>query len=63
MNIIVLETELFPDQDKVKGALETVDNKEHSISRINLAGLTADDHDAWDMVVKGIMKAAKVITI
>ncbi len=63
MNIVTLETGLFPDQDKVEGAVEALDQEEHTIARFNVAGMAADDDDVWDMVVQEIMKAAKVITI
>lgn len=63
MKIVTLATGLFPDQDRVEGAIIALDTAEHTISRINAAGLAADDDDGWDMVVREIMKAAKVVTI
>ena len=63
MNIITLETGLFPDQNRVRSAVDALAAQEHTIARVNIAALAADDDDGWDMVVREIMKAAKVITI
>ncbi len=63
MNIVTLETGLFPDQDRVEDAVEALDHTKHTITRFNLTEMTADDDGAWDTVVQEIMKAAKVITI
>ncbi len=63
MQILTLETGLFPDQDTLKAAIAELERQDHSVVRLVLDGLAADDEAGWDRVVQEIMKAGKVITI
>jgi len=63
MKIVVFVSGLFPDQDTIEDAIGKLDNQDHTISRIDTDQLSPDDTAAWDMAVREIMMADKIITI
>ena len=63
MNILQLDSGLFPDQETVRVAVLILENGEHTISRLNAAQIPADDDEAWDVVVQEILAADKVVTV
>ena len=62
MKIVLLESGLFPDEDIIRDAMRILDDEEHTISRINAGQLVPDDDAAWDMAVREMMMADKIIT-
>jgi len=63
MKILQLNSGLFPDDVKVRSALDVLERGEHTVSRIDTARIEVDDDAAWDTVVQEILAADKVVTI
>lgn len=59
--IIVLDTGLFPDRDKVDAALATI-GADRTVKRIDLEPSQMDQAQ-WDLVVEELLAASRVITI
>ena len=60
MNILVLNTGLFPEKDALEDALAQL-SPDHEITRHDAgSGLTDDD---WDRTVQALVSADRIITL
>lgn len=62
MNILELDTGLFPDAPRVDEAIETL-NGPHSVVRADVKGLAPDDEDGWTALARDILAADRVVTL
>ena len=63
MNILQIESGLFPDEETLREVVNKLDVGDHSLSHINIQALNKEDDAAWDAVVEKILLAKLVITI
>lgn len=63
MKVLSLGSGLFPDGAAVEAAIRVLEEDGHTVSRIDLGRLAADDDAAWDAVVGGVLAADKVVTV
>jgi hypothetical protein len=63
MNILQIESGLFPDEITLRGAVKTLDGGDCDLSHVDIRTLRKEDDAAWDKVVEKILVAKLVITI
>jgi|TARA_B110000438_G_scaffold271117_1_gene288764 hypothetical protein len=63
MNILQIESGLFPDEETLRGAVKKLDEGDYILSYVDIRILSRKDDSAWDKVVEKIMLAKMVITI
>ena len=61
MEILILDTGLFPDRETVAAAIAELESGS-GVERLDIAGIGADEA-AWDGVARAVLAAGKVITI
>ena len=61
MKILQLNTNLFPDCDKVVNSIKLL-SREHTVTSIDIGEETLDDAD-WDSIVTAILAADMTITV
>lgn len=62
MTILLLETGLFPDAQRVADAVDTL-NGPQTVERADVAGLAPDDEDGWANVARAILSADRIVTL
>lgn len=62
MTILELKTGLFPDAERVAGAVETLGGK-LTVARADTTGLNPDDADGWAAVARAILSADLIVTL
>lgn len=60
MNLLILDTALFPDRETVAAAIDRMDDAETAM-RIDISSL-AHDAPEWDDVVRTVLKADQVMS-
>tara|TARA_Y100000746_G_C15110598_1_gene288295 strand:- start:309 stop:500 length:192 start_codon:yes stop_codon:yes gene_type:complete len=63
MNVLQIESGLFPDEVTLRKAVKKLDGEDCGLSHIDIRELNIEDDKAWDTVVEKIMLANLVITI
>ena len=63
MNILQIESGLFPDEETLRGAVKKLEEGDYDLSHVDIRTLSKEDDAAWDNVVEKIMLAKVVITI
>ncbi len=63
MNILQVESGLFPDEEYIRMAVKKLDEGDHDLSHVDVRTIDLEDDKAWDTVVKKILLAKMVITI
>ena len=63
MKILQLDSGLFPDHESVRVAIHVLENAEHTISRVDVGQLAANDDAGWDAVVREVLTADQVVTV
>ena len=61
MNILEINTGLFPDRSTVAAAVVAL-QADHHIQRIDVFNHNLDD-EGWDDLVKAILKADRIVTL
>ncbi len=61
MNVLELDSGLFPDRDRVAAALRDLESG-HRVERIDIGAAACETAD-WDRIVAAILAADKVITV
>jgi len=61
MEILILDTGLFPDRETVSAAIAEL-GSDDAVERLDVTGIGADEAQ-WDDVVRAVLAAGKVITL